>query len=92
MLELTECQVIYNYQSILNGSQLAAKGATDGDILNCTLIYPSRAYIIVQDQDQTTKTEFIQIPDDSYEDWLWYVILGAVVVLAVLSYIAYRWW
>ena len=56
------------------------------------MVYPSRAYIIVRDQDPITKTELIKIPDDSYEDWLWYVILAAVVVLAILSYIAYRWW
>ena len=91
LLELESCKVIENLDN-LNETELEKKGATDGDNLNCTLVYPSRAYIIVLDQDPISLTELITIPDDSYEDWLWYVILGSVVVLAVLSYIAYRWW
>merc|ERR1712087_984463 len=63
-----------------------------GDILNCSLTYPSLAYLIVVDQDPTTETDLISVADRSYEDWLWYVILGSVVLLAVLSYVAYRWW
>eukprot|EP00483_Globobulimina_turgida_P004366 UN04375 len=92
MLELTKCVVIKNYKNLLSSSQLADLGATPGDILECTLIYPTRAYIIVIDQDVTSIVEEEIIANESYNDWLWYVIGAAVVVLAGLSYVAYIWW
>eukprot|EP01084_Bolivina_argentea_P272637 464259_1 len=92
MLELTKCRVIENYNT-LSSEQLRDLGANIGrDILNCTLIYPTRAFIIVVDQDVINIVEEEVIADDSYNDWLWYVIVGAVILLAGLSYVAYIWW
>ena len=90
LLELTECTVIVDEErKNANGTDY---DMDNGDVLNCSLTYPSKAYIIVVDQDPTQETELIEVADRSYEEWLWYVILGSVIVLAVLSYIAYRWW
>ena len=90
-MELTSCTVIENIDD-LDDAELSDLGANPGDIRNCTLIYPSRAYIIVIDADQTEKIVVSYVADDSYQDWLWYVILAAIIVLAGLSYIAYVWW
>jgi len=90
-LELKSCSVIQNIDS-LNTTQLTKLGANPNDLTECTLIYPSRAYIIVIDSDQRSKTGYIEVPDSGYDDWLWYVILAAVVVLAVASYFIYIWW
>ena len=87
-MELTGCEVVEDVDTV-NDTDFDIDA---GDVMNCSLTYPSRAYIIVVDQDSTTTTDLIEVADTSYEDWLWYVILGSVVLLALLSYIAYRWW
>eukprot|EP01083_Nonionella_stella_P259109 885011_1 len=79
LLELTQCEVIMDK----NHSE---------ETLNCDLIYPSRAYIIVMDQDQASETDIIKIPDDSYDDWLWFVIMGAVVLLSAAAYAGFIMW
>eukprot|EP01084_Bolivina_argentea_P028971 53807_1 len=91
LLELSSCTVLYNYDD-LNATELEALGANPRDLMNCTLIYPTRAYIVVNDADTINVVEEEIIENTSYNEWLWYVIAGAVVVLALLSYAAYQWW
>jgi len=91
LLELTSCTVIENADG-LSAAELSALGAHPRDIRECTLIYPSRAFIIVIDADPVPQIESIVVEDTSYQDWLWYVILAAAVVIAGLSYVAYTWY
>eukprot|EP00483_Globobulimina_turgida_P012726 UN12749 len=83
LLELNSC-------TVMNNNSYYSEDIDD--ILNCSLVYPSRAYIIVTDQDPITRQEYIKVPDSEYEQWLWYVILGGVFALATVSYILFIWW